>query len=71
MGCSVSVAMRKKKPNIPEVSIFVPSMRIPVKSSVQRSLKGLVPKDLLDKLSSLRNQILLVAEETGNRPLIS
>ncbi|KAK4804658.1 hypothetical protein SAY86_004475 [Trapa natans] len=65
MGCSVSVlGMRKKKPNIPEVSVFVPLMRIPAKSNIQRSLKGLVPNDLLDKLSSLRNQILLLTEDT-------
>ncbi|KAM1860097.1 hypothetical protein ACFX13_012301 [Malus domestica] len=27
--------------------------------------QGLIPKDLVDRLSSLRNQIVLVAEDTG------
>lgn len=64
MGCSYS-AYRKKKSSFPEVVVLVPSTRIPVQSDLQRALKGLVPKDLADKLSSLRNQIVLVAEDTG------
>ncbi|OWM70716.1 hypothetical protein CDL15_Pgr014389 [Punica granatum] len=62
MGCVVSIG--KKKANIPEISVFVPSMQAPVKSDLHRPLKGLLPKDLLDKLSALRNQITLVAEDT-------
>ncbi|MED6219509.1 hypothetical protein PIB30_036382 [Stylosanthes scabra] len=63
MGCTYSV-YRKKKSSIPEVVILAPSTRIPVQCDLQRPLKGLVPKDLADKLSSLRNQIVLVAEDT-------
>ncbi|KAJ1392900.1 BRO1 domain [Sesbania bispinosa] len=64
MGCTYSV-YRKKKSNFPEVVVLAPSTRIPVQCDLQRALKGLVPRDLADKLSSLRNQIVLVAEDTG------
>lgn len=68
MGCAPSVyavGWKKKKLSIPEIMVFVPSMRIPVESDLQRPLKGVVPKDVVDKLSSIRNQIVLVAEDTG------
>ncbi|KAG6581124.1 hypothetical protein SDJN03_21126, partial [Cucurbita argyrosperma subsp. sororia] len=67
MGCTSSVYAvgRKKKLSIPEMVMFVPSMRIPVQSDLQRPLRGLISKDLADRLSSLRNQIVLVAEDTG------
>jgi hypothetical protein len=68
MGCTSSiyaVARKKKKLSVPEVVVFVPSMRIPVQSDLQRPLRGLIPKDLADRLSCLRNQIVLVAEDTG------
>ncbi|XP_062105359.1 uncharacterized protein LOC133817004 [Humulus lupulus] len=68
MGCAASAYVvpwkSKKKPCIPEVVIFVPSLRIPVQSDLRRPLKGLVPKDLADRLHSLRNQIVLVADDT-------
>lgn len=68
MGCSASVCMvgrRRTKLSIPEIAVFVPSMRVPVQSNLQRALKGLVPRDLVDRLSALRSQILLLAEDTG------
>ena len=64
MGCTYSV-YKKKKSSFPEVVILVPSTRIPVQCDLQRALKGIVPRDLADKLSSLRNQIVLIAEDTG------
>ncbi|XP_030527703.1 uncharacterized protein LOC115739004 [Rhodamnia argentea] len=67
MGCTASVCMvgtRRKKLSIPEIAVFVPSMRVPVQSNLQRALKGLVPRYLVDRLSALRNQILLLAEDT-------
>ncbi|KAB5520889.1 hypothetical protein DKX38_025208 [Salix brachista] len=69
MGCGASiyaVGKRKKKTNIPEVVVYVPSMRIPAQSDLQRPLRGLIPHDLVDRLGCLRNQIVLVAEDTGN-----
>uniref|UniRef100_A0A6N2MMS6 BRO1 domain-containing protein n=1 Tax=Salix viminalis TaxID=40686 RepID=A0A6N2MMS6_SALVM len=68
MGCGASiyaVGKRKKKTNIPEVVVYVPSMRIPAQSDLQRPLRGLIPHDLADRLGCLRNQIVLVAEDTG------
>ncbi|XP_009620749.1 uncharacterized protein LOC107792192 isoform X1 [Nicotiana tabacum] len=67
MGCAVSVyavGKKKKKNIIPEVSIFVPSMRVPVQCDIQRTLKGVIPKDLADRLTSIRNQIVLIAQDT-------
>ncbi|KAF5735854.1 hypothetical protein HS088_TW15G01370 [Tripterygium wilfordii] len=68
MGCTSSVyaiGRRKNKPIIPEVVVFVPSMRIPSHSDLQRSIKGLVPCDLACRLACLRNHIGLVADDTG------
>ncbi|KAK2665973.1 hypothetical protein Ddye_004547 [Dipteronia dyeriana] len=60
MGCASSVYVlgRKKKAIIPEVVVFVPSVRIPVQSDLQTPLKALIPRELLDRLASLRNQIV-------------
>ncbi|KAF6137983.1 hypothetical protein GIB67_041856 [Kingdonia uniflora] len=44
-------------------------MRIPVESDVQRALTGLVPQDLVNRLSSLRNQIASIADDTGGSAL--
>ncbi|KAJ9132867.1 hypothetical protein P3X46_033693 [Hevea brasiliensis] len=68
MGCTASVyavGRRRKKPTITEVVVYVPPMRIPAQSDLQRSLKGLIPRDLVDRLACLRKQISLVAEDTG------
>lgn len=72
MGCTTSIhtVRRKKKPNIPEVGVFVSSMRIPVQSDLHRSLKGLIPQDLANTLASLRNQIVFVAEDTGGSAVV-
>ncbi|KAL5793468.1 hypothetical protein ACOSP7_002062 [Xanthoceras sorbifolium] len=66
MGCTSSVYAlgRKKKAIIPEAVVFVPSVRIPLQSDLQKALKGLVPRELVDRLACLRNQIVLVAEDT-------
>ncbi|XP_021823137.1 uncharacterized protein LOC110764458 [Prunus avium] len=67
MGCASSVYAvgGRKKLTIPEVVVLVPSTRIPAQSDLQRRLRGLIPIDLAQRLSSLRNQIVLVAEDTG------
>ncbi|KAL5581429.1 hypothetical protein UlMin_013871, partial [Ulmus minor] len=68
MGCASSVyavGWKKKRLSIPEIVVFVPSMRIPEESDLRRPLKGMIPKDLGNRLQSLRNQIVLVAEDTG------
>ncbi|XP_026385552.1 BRO1 domain-containing protein BROX homolog [Papaver somniferum] len=71
MGCTSSVPTKiysigkKKKLNIPQVVVFIPKLRIPVEFDIRKSLKGLVPRDLLDRLFSLRSRIILIAEDTG------
>nr|GEU30844.1 BRO1 domain-containing protein BROX homolog [Tanacetum cinerariifolium] len=67
MGCAASVYRvggSKKQLKIPLVTVLVPSIRIPISSNIQKPLKGLVPKDLTDRLTSFRNQIFLLAEQT-------
>ncbi|KAB5516215.1 hypothetical protein DKX38_026863 [Salix brachista] len=67
MGCGASMypAGERKNKSVPEVVVYVPSMRIPAQSDLQRPLRGLIPQDLIDRLACLRNQIVLVAEDTG------
>ncbi|KAG5226770.1 BRO1 domain-containing protein [Salix suchowensis] len=67
MGCGASMypAGERKNKSVPEVVVYVPSMRIPAQSDLQRTLRGLIPQDLVDRLACLRNQIVLVAEDTG------
>ncbi|OVA09636.1 BRO1 domain [Macleaya cordata] len=71
MGCTASISKkiycvgRRKKLNIPEIAVFIPAMQIPVELDLRKALRGLVPQDLLDRLNSLRNQIVLIAEDTG------
>ncbi|KAF5748671.1 hypothetical protein HS088_TW04G00629 [Tripterygium wilfordii] len=68
MGCTSSVyavGKRKNRPIIPEIVVFTPSMRIPAHTDLQRALKGLVPCHLSRRLACLRNQIGVVAEDTG------
>ncbi|GAA0151013.1 hypothetical protein LIER_09826 [Lithospermum erythrorhizon] len=65
MGCASSMyAGGKKRKIINEVAVFVPSLRVPVQSDLNKMLRGLVPKDLADRIGSIRNQIALVAEDT-------
>lgn len=67
MGCTASVyaSARKKKKTIPQVTVFVPSIRVPAESDLQRTLKGLIPKDLAHQICLLRNRIMFVAQDTG------
>uniref|UniRef100_A0A2P2IRG8 Uncharacterized protein n=1 Tax=Rhizophora mucronata TaxID=61149 RepID=A0A2P2IRG8_RHIMU len=70
MGCTSAslriVGRRDKRPaTIPEVGVYVPLMRIPTRTDIQRALRGLVPQDLLNRMTCLRNQIVIVAEDTG------
>ncbi|CAH8292319.1 unnamed protein product [Eruca vesicaria subsp. sativa] len=68
MGCATSayasVGRKNKKRNIQESVVFVPQLRVPVQCDLQRQLKGVAPKTTIDRLSCLRNQIQLVAEDT-------
>lgn len=64
MGCTSSIY--KKRKNIPQVTIFVPPLRVPIQSDdIHKRLRGLIPKALVDRISWLRNQIVFVAQDTG------
>ncbi|CAN1839019.1 hypothetical protein LINPERHAP1_LOCUS35632 [Linum perenne] len=68
MGCTTSVYAIGKKKNklvISEAVIHVPAIRIPALSDLHRPLRGLVPRDLLDRLAGLRSQIVFIADDTG------
>ncbi|KAK6912925.1 hypothetical protein RJ641_022526 [Dillenia turbinata] len=73
MGCASSIPKvlctmgkkKKKMMNIPNAAIFFPLTGIPVQLDLRRSLRGLIPLDLINRLSSLRNQVAFVAEDTG------
>ncbi|GJN04789.1 hypothetical protein PR202_ga22361 [Eleusine coracana subsp. coracana] len=71
MGCGPSVPKkysigrkgRKRRSIIQEVAVFVPTVCIPVASDVVHPLRGLVSKDLVDRLSKLRAHVVALAEE--------
>ncbi|GER38888.1 endosomal targeting BRO1-like domain-containing protein [Striga asiatica] len=67
MGCTSSIYLvgKKKRKIVPEVSMFVPFLRVPAQTDIHRTLGGLVPKDLANRINSLRNQISFVADHTG------
>ncbi|XP_068667069.1 uncharacterized protein [Aristolochia californica] len=74
MGCTSSISKRyifgmKKRLNIPEVVVFVPGMWVPSDVDLPKSLKGFLSQNLLERLSALRSQIMLIAEQTGGSAL--
>ncbi|XP_058103003.1 uncharacterized protein LOC131246668 [Magnolia sinica] len=69
MGCTSSISKRydirrKKKLCIQEVVVFIPPMKIPMETDILRPLRGLISRDLSERLLALRNRILLLAEGT-------
>lgn len=68
MGCTSSLLQggggRKRKMSISVMVVFAPALLIPVPSDLHKGLKGLVPKDLLDRLTALRNRICILSEDT-------
>ncbi|CAH8328216.1 unnamed protein product [Eruca vesicaria subsp. sativa] len=69
MGCATSacagVERKNKRSIIQESVVFVLQLRVPVRSDLQRQLKGVASKTTIDRLACLRNEIQLVAEDTG------
>lgn len=55
---------------IQEVVVFVPTLWIPSQTDLKRALKGLIPRDLIDRLVALRNRISLVAEDTDGSAIL-
>ncbi|KAJ6849046.1 uncharacterized protein M6B38_271535 [Iris pallida] len=70
MGCTSSIPKRypvlgrkkKKRNSINEVVIFVPSFQIPTVIDFLHPLRGLVSRDIIDRLSGLRGRIVSLAE---------
>ena len=65
MGCFVSTPKeaggnRKRPSNIGEVSVFVPGLRIPKPVDFSECLGDYLPKSVLDRLSALRTQIVVM-----------
>ncbi|KAF9622915.1 hypothetical protein IFM89_035148 [Coptis chinensis] len=44
---------------------MIPKLMVVLFTTKARALKGIIPRDLVDKLSTLRSQISLLAEDTG------
>ncbi|KAL0887947.1 hypothetical protein Bca101_011930 [Brassica carinata] len=69
MGCGTSacagVGRKNKRSIIQESVVFVLQLRVPIQTDLQRQLKGVAPKTTIDRLACLRNQIQMVAEDTG------
>nr|CAD1820119.1 unnamed protein product [Ananas comosus var. bracteatus] len=72
MGCASSIPKRynagrrrrrKKQSILNEVAVYVPALWVPLAADVVRPLRGLVSRDLLDRLSALRGRIVSLAEE--------
>ena len=65
MGCFASTpkeagGIRKRPTNIGEVSVFVPGLRIPKPVDFSHCLGDSIPKSILDRLSALRTQIVVM-----------
>lgn len=69
MGCATSACAvgesKNKRSIIQESVVFVLQLRVPVQTDLQRQLKGVASKTTIDRLACLRNQIQLVAEDSG------
>uniref|UniRef100_A0ACD5Z1X2 Uncharacterized protein n=1 Tax=Avena sativa TaxID=4498 RepID=A0ACD5Z1X2_AVESA len=69
MGCGASIPNslggkgRKRRSVVQEVAVFIPTIRVPVATDIVHPLRGLVSKDLLDRLATLRSTVVLLAED--------
>ncbi|KAM0859052.1 hypothetical protein ACQ4PT_047468 [Festuca glaucescens] len=69
MGCGASIPNklggkgRKRRSVIQEVAVFLPTIRVPVATDIVHPLRGLVSKELLDRLATLRSKVVLLGED--------
>ncbi|KAF7020993.1 hypothetical protein CFC21_034017 [Triticum aestivum] len=66
MGCGASVPNgkgRKRRSVVQEVAVFIPTIRVPVATDVVQPLRGLVSKELVDRLATLRSNVVALAED--------
>lgn len=74
MGCATSVPKRtsfpskrrkSKKGRINEVAVFVPAFQVPMPVDFLHPLRGLVSRELIDKVFRIRSRIVSLAEQDG------
>lgn len=64
MGCASSIpkrygsSRRRRVGSILEVAVFTPAIRVPLPSDLARPLRGVVPREVADRLSELRGRIV-------------
>ncbi|KQJ88458.1 uncharacterized protein LOC100839641 [Brachypodium distachyon] len=69
MGCGASIPIkysgkgRKRRSVIQEVAVFVPTIRVPEDTDIVNPLRGLVSKELVDRLAALRANVVSLSEE--------
>ncbi|XP_020246818.1 uncharacterized protein LOC109824600 isoform X1 [Asparagus officinalis] len=72
MGCASSIPKtlpsggrkkRKNRSSVDEVVVFVPMLQVPMPVDFLHPLRGLLSRELIDKLSSLRYRIVSLSEE--------
>lgn len=73
MGCTSSIPGRykngrrrkKKGSRIAEVAVFVPCLRVPVAVDLQQGLRGIVGREVVERIMQRRSRIVLLAQENG------
>ncbi|XP_039137866.1 uncharacterized protein LOC120275383 [Dioscorea cayenensis subsp. rotundata] len=71
MGCTSSIPGRykngrrrkKKGSRIAEVAVFVPCLRVPVAVDLQQGLRGIVGREVVERIMQRRSRIVLLAQE--------
>ncbi|KAJ0969245.1 hypothetical protein J5N97_022122 [Dioscorea zingiberensis] len=71
MGCTSSIPgrykngrrRRKKRSRVTEVVVFVPCLRVPVAVDLQQALRGMVGREVVDRIVQMRSRIVLLAQE--------
>lgn len=62
-GNSASWKKKKKSSSINEVVVFAPVLQIPVPIDFVHPLRGFISRELIDRLSSLRNRVVSLAKK--------
>lgn len=68
MGCLVSTprdagGVRRRPGSVGELAVFVPGLRIPRSVDFSQPLGNSLPKNLVERLSSMRTRIVVMAAQ--------